>query len=97
MTQKDLRDRTGLPEPDRYMKMQIELDGMAALVCGKLCRYPHMIDDQDVLDAVCNECRMNDYVSRLTDYFGECRKEVTEHAGEDNDAGGTSDGVSEFC
>lgn len=57
------------------LKLRTEMEQFAEYVCDKLCRYPHMIDDQDVLDAVCNECRMNDHVSRLTDYFEECRKE----------------------
>lgn len=79
------------------LKLRTEMEQFAEYVCDKLCRYPHMIDDQDVLDVVCGACRMNTHVCKLVYRFEKYEKEVTEHAGKDNDAGGTSDGVSELC
>lgn len=80
---------------DQRIKIGIEMEQFAAYVCDKLCRYPGMIGDQDVLDVICGACRMNTHVCKLVHRFEKYEKEVAEHAEEDNNAGGSSDRVSE--
>lgn len=49
--------------PEQVMGLKDEAEDMAAYVCNELCRHPREIAEQEALDAVCEGCPVNAYVS----------------------------------